>query len=68
MYRYVLYIVNQYPNAGFRFNSNDVKDMDTTVNSYHKMVEAMKFGFGKRSSLGDEAHVDITEVGCFNNY
>ena len=38
------------------------KDNAASILSNHRYVEAMKFGFGKRSNLGDEDFVDVVDV------
>ena len=44
-------------------DSSDINTKAAEVLSYHRIVEAMKFGFGKRSALGDQEKVEIADVG-----
>jgi len=47
---------------GYKLTSSDVADVNSRVKTYHRIIEAFKFAFAKRSSLGDEDFVDVKEV------
>ena len=47
---------------GFGFNSLSLKDVKTAAATYHKLVEAFKFGYGRRSALGDPLFQNISAV------
>lgn len=42
--------------------SVDDLEPEKRVLLYHRAVEAMKFGFGKRSQLADEDYWNVTHV------
>jgi len=43
-------------------NKDSVKGKSSTILTYHRIVEAFKFAYAKRSQLGDEDFVDVSEV------
>lgn len=48
--------------AGYNFTAGDlVTDASTTL-TYHRIIEAFKFAYAKRTDLGDEDFVNVTEV------
>jgi len=46
--------------VGYNFKPSDMPDQKTL--SYHRIIEAFKFAYAKRSELGDEDFVNVTEV------
>ncbi len=47
---------------GYNFNPSSIANTANTIETYHRITEAMKFAYAKRSFLGDENFVDLTEV------
>jgi len=51
---------------GFNFSPDsipsEVSKASQTGLTYHRVVEALKFGFGIRSNLGDERYANVSEV------
>jgi gamma-glutamyltranspeptidase/glutathione hydrolase/leukotriene-C4 hydrolase len=43
-------------------NQNDLKQAKTSALFYHRLVEAFKFAYAKRSELGDPLKININEV------
>jgi gamma-glutamyltranspeptidase len=48
--------------AGYIFDSACLTSTSKQSETWHRIVEAFKFAYGKRSALGDEDFVDIVEV------
>jgi len=46
--------------VGYNFKPSDIPNQQTL--SYHRIIEAFKFAYAKRSELGDEDYVNVTEV------
>ena len=57
----VCYNLNHY--LGYNFSPDDLEDEEDRILVYHRMVEAFKFAYAKRSDLGDEDFVDVQDVG-----
>ena len=43
-------------------DGSSIADVKSEISTYHRFIEALKFGFGKRSALGDEDYHNVTEV------
>jgi gamma-glutamyltranspeptidase len=43
-------------------HENDLKQTTTSALFYHRLIEAFKFAYAKRSELGDPSKINITEV------
>lgn len=43
---------------------NDTQSIDDTALMYHRIVEAFKYGYAKRTYLGDEDFLNITDIVC----
>ncbi|KAI8514233.1 Gamma-glutamyltranspeptidase 1 [Branchiostoma belcheri] len=49
-------------NSGYRFSPSSVDGVDNQILTYHRIIEAFKFAYAKRSELGDPNFVDIREL------
>lgn len=47
---------------GYNLTSSDVANVTGQVRTYHRIVEAFKFAYAKRSALGDENFVNVTQL------
>jgi gamma-glutamyltranspeptidase/glutathione hydrolase/leukotriene-C4 hydrolase len=47
---------------GYHVDANDLKTTSTSALFYHRLIEAFKFAYAKRSELGDPSMVNITDV------
>ena len=47
---------------GYRVHPDDLKGTSTAALFYHRLIEAFKFAYAKRSELGDPAKVNISDV------
>jgi len=48
--------------VGYNFTRADVSDTQKKSLTYHRITEAFKFAYAKRSILGDEDYLNITDV------
>lgn len=46
----------------YNFDPNDLKDTEKAALFYHRLIEAFKFAYAKRSEIGDPEKIDIVEV------
>lgn len=51
--------------SGYEVHANDLQQTNTAALFYHRLIEAFKFAYAKRSELGDPAKVNITDVRHF---
>ena len=47
---------------GYNFTPKDIADENTAALTYHRIVEAFKFGYAKRTNMADEDFFNVTEV------
>ncbi|XP_015838324.1 scoloptoxin SSD14 isoform X2 [Tribolium castaneum] len=47
---------------GFKFKPHDLEGVQNTVQTYHKIIEAFKYAYAKRTELGDTNFVHISDL------
>ncbi|XP_053677924.1 glutathione hydrolase 1 proenzyme-like [Anopheles nili] len=47
---------------GYNFQPDDARTIEQTIRTVHRIVEAFKFAYGKRTEIGDPAFVDVAEL------
>ncbi|XP_077995346.1 glutathione hydrolase 1 proenzyme-like [Glandiceps talaboti] len=47
---------------GYNFDEESIENNNMNIVTYHRIVEAFKFAYAKRSLLGDQDYVDIEEL------
>lgn len=48
--------------ADYNFTADSVSNTPKEILTYHRIVEAFKFAYAKRSALGDPKFLQITDV------
>lgn len=47
---------------GFRFTPQSLSDFNSTIVTYHRMLETYKYAYALRGNMGDKDFVDMTEI------
>lgn len=47
---------------GYKFNRQSIEDLDSTVLTYHRIIEAFKYAYAKRTELGDTNFINLSDV------
>ncbi|KAH9509280.1 Gamma-glutamyltranspeptidase 1 [Bulinus truncatus] len=47
---------------GFNFTQGDIDTVEARTKTYHRFIETFKFGYSKRTGLGDDEFVDIEKL------
>ncbi|XP_055618642.1 glutathione hydrolase 1 proenzyme-like isoform X2 [Toxorhynchites rutilus septentrionalis] len=56
----VSFIINILKN--YNFKPQDLSSINTTVLTYHRIIEAFKYSYGKRTQIGDPMFTDIEDL------
>lgn len=51
---------------GYNFNKTSIEDTESTVLTYHRIIEAFKYAYAKRTELGDMRFNNLTDVSYLN--
>ncbi|XP_049838257.1 scoloptoxin SSD14-like isoform X2 [Schistocerca gregaria] len=54
---FILNILN-----GYNFTASSVSDLNQTITTYHRTVEAFKYAYARRTELGDPHFLNISQV------
>ncbi|XP_049278137.1 glutathione hydrolase 1 proenzyme-like isoform X1 [Anopheles funestus] len=47
---------------GYHFQPDDARSIEHAIRTVHRIVEAFKFAYGKRTEIGDPRFVDVAEL------
>lgn len=47
---------------GYNMTEDSIQNLSNTTLTFHRLVEAFKFAYAKRTELGDPDFVDVTDV------
>lgn len=47
---------------GYNFTPKDMDGVNNTILTYHRIIEAYKFAYGKRTEIGDPKFINIDEL------
>lgn len=52
---------------GYDFKRENLKGINNTILTYHRIIEAFKYAYAKRTELGDTNFINIKEVSTNHN-